>query len=330
MFRVVNYDEVSSTNELVKRAIEAGEPEGYAVCARRQTGGYGRQGRAWSSPEGGLYLSVLLRPDVSPGQLPTLSLVAALAVRRALVAMLSCATDGANDAGDMDGADRSDGANAADAANAAKEFKCSRKVGNAGSVASRRTPVLVKWPNDLVVAAPSLHSTHSCEPASFLFRKLCGISLEAHAGGVCVGIGVNVFRTADAGDSAEIALGETTGTRCAAGGFAGSARSAAFGKNIPIYLEELGFCRTLDELTVSVLGEFEQAYGKWFDEGFSWFRPEYDQYAALSGRFVSLLDRDGSVIAQGCVEGVDEAGRLLLRKPDGGLFAANSGEVHIA
>lgn len=306
MFRVVNYDEVLSTNDLVKRAIEAGEPEGYAVCARRQTGGYGRQGRTWSSPEGGLYLSVLLRPDVSPGQLPTLSLVAALAVRRALVAMLSCTADGANDAGDVDGVDRSDGANAANAANAAKEFRCSRKVGNAGSAASRRTPVLVKWPNDLVVAAPSLHSAHSCEPASFLFRKLCGISLEAHAGGVCVGIGVNVFRPFDAD------------------------ASAAFGKNIPIYLEELGFCRTLDELTVSVLGEFEQAYDRWLDEGFSWFRPEYDQYAALSGRFVSLLDRDGSVIAQGRVEGIDEAGRLLLRKPDGGLFAANSGEVHIA
>lgn len=45
----------------MKRALEAGEPEGLALRARRQTGGYGRQGRAWASPEGGLYLSLLLR-----------------------------------------------------------------------------------------------------------------------------------------------------------------------------------------------------------------------------------------------------------------------------
>ena len=63
-FRLRVLDEVTSTNDEVKRAREAGEPEGLAVSARRQTGGYGRQGRTWASPEGGLYLSLLLRPSV--------------------------------------------------------------------------------------------------------------------------------------------------------------------------------------------------------------------------------------------------------------------------
>ena len=79
-FRVESLEAVGSTNDEVKRALEAGEPEGLAVRARRQTGGYGRQGRAWASPEGGMYLSLLLRPDVLPAQLPTLSLVTGLAV----------------------------------------------------------------------------------------------------------------------------------------------------------------------------------------------------------------------------------------------------------
>ena len=79
-FRVESLEAVGSTNDEVKRALEAGEPEGLAVRARRQTGGYGRQGRAWASPEGGMYLSLLLRPDVPPAQLPTLSLVTGLAV----------------------------------------------------------------------------------------------------------------------------------------------------------------------------------------------------------------------------------------------------------
>src|SRR5699024_199764 len=74
-FRSVLCDEVSSTNDEVKRAIDAGEAEGLVVRALRQSGGYGRQGRVWASPEGGLYCSLLLRPQVTPAALPTLSLV---------------------------------------------------------------------------------------------------------------------------------------------------------------------------------------------------------------------------------------------------------------
>lgn len=88
-FRIQTYDEVESTNLLVKEAISAGEPEGFAVVARNQTAGYGRQGRTWQSFGGGIYLSVLLRPlekphDVAPERVPTLTLVAGLAVLRAL------------------------------------------------------------------------------------------------------------------------------------------------------------------------------------------------------------------------------------------------------
>lgn len=88
--RIVKHESVSSTNDLVKIAIAAGEFEGFAVQAYEQADGYGRQGRTWVSPLGGLYLSVLLRPQaagVHPTKLPTLSLVVALAVRRALEAL---------------------------------------------------------------------------------------------------------------------------------------------------------------------------------------------------------------------------------------------------
>ena len=89
LFRLQCLGEVPSTNDVVKEALEQGEGEGLAVTAERQSGGYGRQGRAWASPEGGMYLSVLLRPQVPPAQLPTLSLVAAVAVRRALASLLA-------------------------------------------------------------------------------------------------------------------------------------------------------------------------------------------------------------------------------------------------
>ena len=87
-FRVESFETVTSTNDLIKRAIEEGQPEGLAVRGLRQTAGYGRQGRAWESPIGGMYQSFLLRPDVSPAQLPTLSLLVGLAVRRAVAGLV--------------------------------------------------------------------------------------------------------------------------------------------------------------------------------------------------------------------------------------------------
>lgn len=83
-YRVSCYGEVESTNLLVKNAIRQGEDEGLVVTAVRQEGGYGRQGRVWLSPSGGLYFSVLLRPQVSLQRLPSLSLLCALAVRDAI------------------------------------------------------------------------------------------------------------------------------------------------------------------------------------------------------------------------------------------------------
>jgi BirA family biotin operon repressor/biotin-[acetyl-CoA-carboxylase] ligase len=53
---------LSSTNDVLKAKARLGAPEWAAVLADTQTGGRGREGRAWASPPGGLYLSVLLRP----------------------------------------------------------------------------------------------------------------------------------------------------------------------------------------------------------------------------------------------------------------------------
>lgn len=83
-YRVQCHDDVRSTNELVKDAIRAGESEGLVVTALTQGQGYGRTGHAWVSPLGGLYFSILLRPEVPIEQLPTLSQVSSFAVREAL------------------------------------------------------------------------------------------------------------------------------------------------------------------------------------------------------------------------------------------------------
>ncbi|AOS65501.1 biotin--[acetyl-CoA-carboxylase] ligase [Actinoalloteichus hymeniacidonis] len=77
-----------STNaDLVARAVE-GAPDRTVLLAEEQTAARGRQRRSWTSPAGaGLYLSVLLRPEVPPAQLGWLPLLAGLALVRAVRAV---------------------------------------------------------------------------------------------------------------------------------------------------------------------------------------------------------------------------------------------------
>jgi BirA family biotin operon repressor/biotin-[acetyl-CoA-carboxylase] ligase len=58
---VIVLEDVASTQDEVHRLAADGAPAGTAVLARRQGRGRGSRGREWSSPEGGLWLSVLWR-----------------------------------------------------------------------------------------------------------------------------------------------------------------------------------------------------------------------------------------------------------------------------
>lgn len=82
------HESLGSSNNAIKRAIEEGVAEGLVVCAYEQTAGYGRLGRSWVSPFGGLYFSLLLRPSVSLQKQPSLGLVVALAMRRTIASFL--------------------------------------------------------------------------------------------------------------------------------------------------------------------------------------------------------------------------------------------------
>lgn len=74
------FDVLDSTNEEAWRLADAGAPEGVAVLAKSQTAGRGRRGRSWESPEGNLFLSLLLRPAVPPAEAAKLSFLAAVAL----------------------------------------------------------------------------------------------------------------------------------------------------------------------------------------------------------------------------------------------------------
>lgn len=67
--KIWHYDVVESTNDTLKETLAPELPEGLVVWADRQAAGRGRHGRAWASPAGGLYFSILLRPKAAHAQL---------------------------------------------------------------------------------------------------------------------------------------------------------------------------------------------------------------------------------------------------------------------
>lgn len=79
------FEEVDSTNNVAKKMAEEGAPHGRLVIAENQNAGKGRRGRTWSSPEGtGIWMTFVLRPQISPQAASMLTLVAAMAVRKAI------------------------------------------------------------------------------------------------------------------------------------------------------------------------------------------------------------------------------------------------------
>ena len=73
--------EIGSTNSHARELAEAGAAEGTVVVAESQSQGRGRLGRRWESPAfKNLYLSILLRPKLSPAHAAQITLMAAVAL----------------------------------------------------------------------------------------------------------------------------------------------------------------------------------------------------------------------------------------------------------
>ena len=75
------FEEIDSTNDYLKRNARQGIPHGTVVIADHQTGGHGRRGRSFLSPEGvGIYMSMLIRPNCGFQELLHLTCATAVAM----------------------------------------------------------------------------------------------------------------------------------------------------------------------------------------------------------------------------------------------------------
>ncbi|MBS5302898.1 MAG: biotin--[acetyl-CoA-carboxylase] ligase [Clostridia bacterium] len=77
------YDETDTTNNRAKESNTS--PDGSVFIAEVQTHGKGSRGRGWTSPRGiGIWHSILLKPEISPLEVSQITLVAGLAVCKAI------------------------------------------------------------------------------------------------------------------------------------------------------------------------------------------------------------------------------------------------------
>ncbi|MGI6220275.1 MAG: biotin--[acetyl-CoA-carboxylase] ligase [Coriobacteriales bacterium] len=84
------HDEVDSTNNEAKRLLSGGLHGPALVVAARQSAGRGRRGREFASPEGGVYLTLVLPGAAAADDATFVTMAAAVAVARAIEACSSC------------------------------------------------------------------------------------------------------------------------------------------------------------------------------------------------------------------------------------------------
>lgn len=82
--RVDFHEEIGSTQEWARKLAHEGAEHGTLVISKVQKGGRGRLGRRWGSPEGGLWMSLVLRPELPASLAPRITQTAAVGIAKAL------------------------------------------------------------------------------------------------------------------------------------------------------------------------------------------------------------------------------------------------------
>lgn len=215
----VRHQELDSTNSEARRLAEAGESGPVWISTVRQTAGRGRRGRSWTSGEGNLSATLLLRPTTPAAVTGQVSFVAALAT-----------------------------------AEMADHF-------------APLAAITVKWPNDVLADG----------------KKLAGILLEAGAGWLAIGIGVNLAQYPDSTEFPATSLAQ------------------------------LGIAPPSSEQALTVLAaRFAHWYDRWMSEGFDTVRDAW--LARASGLGAPIRARLPHETRTGVFEGIDQAGALLLNE----------------
>lgn len=78
------FETVSSTNEVAKDCASKGSADGTLIISEEQNGGRGRFDRPWKSPKGGLWFSLILKPNIEPTAASKITQIVGAALLNAL------------------------------------------------------------------------------------------------------------------------------------------------------------------------------------------------------------------------------------------------------
>lgn len=81
---ILCFRKVFSTNSIAKFLANLGAKEGTALISEIQTNARGRSGKKWEAPEGGVWMSLILRPDVPPARIGLITLATGVAIAKAI------------------------------------------------------------------------------------------------------------------------------------------------------------------------------------------------------------------------------------------------------
>lgn len=360
-FHVYEFQEVSSTNILIKQAIDADAPEGIAALAHQQRAGYGRQGRKWNSQPGGMYLSFLLRPRVRQAEYPSLALVVGLALRNFLAERLRgtpreslapfmsvkwpndvlapCIVPHRNVMPDtfnvFDGAnipdtpDVSDITNMPDGAHLPRvsELACVRDTSSAQQHAA-------SVEQNHATSLTHIHGNNTAQTDVARSEQIHGARMvqkpfaDEYIMGKLAGISCEVHRNAlCVGVGLNIQVPET----CERVPASSTLSQPLFA---PAYWEPIAATQRpstyeyIAHIACDFLAYFSAPYALWQEKGFAPFVDAYTKFSYLTGKMVHIVNQNGTEHARGRVTGVHPSGCLLVNACSNARLIS-SGEVHI-
>jgi BirA family transcriptional regulator, biotin operon repressor / biotin---[acetyl-CoA-carboxylase] ligase len=288
-FRLHAFERIDSTNEEARRLAADGAPEFTLVVAAEQSSGRGRRGRAWQSPAGNLYCSLLLRPSSSAADAAQLGFAASLAAAETVEHFLPEARTHPLEPFDRHPRESGEHSPVAPAKAGAQDNGTSLALGSRlrgnddlEQSGSHAAEISLKWPNDVLLGG----------------KKLAGILLESRAAGdgldyLVIGVGMNLASHPDDTPYPATSL-------------------AAWGAQVT------------PEAALPILGARILAWYEAWQNGFAPLRAAWLARAEGLGAAIRVRLPDGEI--EGRFDGLDEAGRLLLTTP-GGRRAIAAGEV---
>lgn len=283
----LHFEEIDSTNKQAKELAQAGSEHGTLITADTQTAGSGRRGRNWSSEKGaGIYMSVLLRPDFEPNQAPMLTLVAALAVAKAITHYFERRTSseatGVHEQVTNANCESSLciqnpsvylGKESQVLLQKKKRYLCKKLLTSSSRKRIEKVSCRIKWPNDIVING----------------KKICGILTEMilnknQIDAVILGIGINVSNT------------------CFSDEISSTASS--------LYLETgLGWDK--EQLIEEIWNWFEFYYDLFLEtKDLCRLKAEYEAFLVNKNEKVKVLDPHGEYT--GMAKGITNTGELLV------------------